>query len=300
MNIEALTQFGSNFNDGIFLIGIAILAIEVVRGLFSKSMPRTAFFDMFANVSTQLPFLIVEVVLFSAIYASYSIIADSFVTWTIPTTTLSALLIVLIADLTYYAEHRFAHQVRIFWTQHAVHHSSRFMNISVAVRFGPFEGLLSALFHLPLVLIGFSPELVFFGILIVQAYQTWIHTELVGKLGFIDGILNTPSNHRVHHGCDEKYIDKNYGGIFIIWDRLFGTYQQEDETPRYGLARDFDSTNPFRVWFSELPRLFSDMGSVSSLRELWIVLFGRPREETAWYRTSRKKKRHMKYVKSLL
>jgi len=281
MNIEALTQFGSNFDDGFFLIGIAILAIEIVKGLFTRTMHRTAFLDMFANVSTQLPFLIMQVVLFSAIYACYSLIADSLVTWTIPTTTLTALLVVLIADLTYYWEHRFAHQVRIFWTQHAVHHSSRFMNISVAVRFGPFEGLLSALFHLPLVLIGFSPELVFFGILIVQAYQTWIHTELVGKLGFIDSVLNTPSNHRVHHGCDEKYIDKNYGGIFIIWDRLFGTYQQEDETPRYGLARDFDSTNPFRVWFSELPRLFSDMSSVSSLRELRIVLFGRPGEEVA-------------------
>ena len=276
MNNEALTQFGSNFDDGLFLIGIAILAIEIVKGLFSKSMHRTTFFDMFANVSTQLPFVIMQVLLFSAIYATYSVISDSFVTWTIPTTTLTALLIVLVADLTYYGEHRFAHEVRLFWTQHAVHHSSRFMNISVGVRFGPFEGLLSALFHLPLVLIGFSPELVFFGILIVQAYQTWIHTELVGKLGFIDRILNTPSNHRVHHGCDEKYIDKNYGGIFIIWDRLFGTYQQEDERPRYGLTRDFDSTNPFQVWFSELPRLFSDIAAASSLRELQIVLFGKP------------------------
>lgn len=281
MNIEALAQFGSNFDDGIFLIALAILGIEIVKGLLSKSMHRTTFFDMFANVSTQLPFVIVEAALFSGIYIAYSVISDSFVTWTIPTTTLTALLIVLLADLTYYGEHRFAHEVRLFWTQHAVHHSSRFMNISVAVRFGPFEGLLSALFHLPLVLIGFSAELVFFGILIVQAYQTWIHTELVGKLGFIDKILNTPSNHRVHHGCDEKYIDKNYGGILIIWDRLFGTYQQEDETPQYGLARDFDSTNPFRVWFSELPRLFSDIAGASSLRELQIVLFGKPGAETA-------------------
>jgi|MEHZ01.6.fsa_nt_MEHZ011626393.1_3 sterol desaturase/sphingolipid hydroxylase (fatty acid hydroxylase superfamily) len=278
MNIEVLAQFSSNFDDGIFLIAIAILSIEIVKGLFSKSMHRTTFFDMFANVSTQLPFVIIEVVLFSGIYVSYSVIGDSFVTWTIPTTTLTALLIVLVADLTYYGEHRFAHEVRIFWTQHAVHHSSRFMNITVAVRFGPFEGLLSALFHLPLVLIGFSAELVLFGILIVQAYQTWIHTELIGKLGVIDRILNTPSNHRVHHGCDEKYIDKNYGGILIIWDRLFGTYQQEDETPKYGLARDFDSTNPLQVWFSELPRLFSDIAGASSLHELQIVLFGKSGE----------------------
>ncbi len=231
---------------------------------------------MFANISTQLPYLLVDVLLFSAIYVGYSLIAESVVIWNIPATTITGLLIVLITDFVYYWEHRCAHQVRLFWTQHAVHHSSRFMNISVGVRFGPLEGLLSVLFHLPLVFLGFSPELIFFGILVVQAYQTWIHTELIGKLGFIDAVLNTPSNHRVHHGCDEKYIDKNYGGILIFWDRLFGTYQREDETPQYGLSRDFDSVNPFTVWFSELPRFISDLSNARSTRELLMLLFGRP------------------------
>lgn len=276
MNIETLGEFGRNFDEAFFLIGIAILAIEIAKGLFSKSLHRTDFLDMLVNISTQLPFLIAETLLFSSIYVLYVLVAESYVTWTMPTTTATALLVVLLADLTYYGEHRFAHEVRLFWTQHAVHHSSRFMNITIAARFGPFEGLLSALFHLPLVIIGFAPELVFFGILIVQAYQTWIHTELVGKLGFLEKIFNTPANHRVHHGCDEKYIDKNYGGILIIWDRLFGSYQPEEETPRYGLARDFSSTNPFKVWFSELPGLFNDIASASSLGELQLALFGKP------------------------
>ncbi len=276
MDTEMLAQLGNSFDEVFFLIGLAMFTIEIIKGMFSRSFQGRELLDVFASASTQLPYLLVEVVLFSAIYAGYSVIAESFVTWSIPTTTLTMLLIVVIADFVYYWEHRVAHELRLFWTQHAVHHSSRFMNISVAARFGPFEGLLSALFHFPLVFLGFSPALVFFGILFVQAYQTWIHTELIGKLGILDRVLNTPSNHRVHHGCDEKYIDKNYGGVLIIWDRIFGTYRKEDETPRYGLARDFDSVNPLTVWVSELPRLFNELRAAASASELWTLLFSQP------------------------
>ncbi|WP_421998712.1 sterol desaturase family protein [Roseovarius confluentis] len=128
----------------------------------------------------------------------------------------------------------------------------------------------------PLLLTGLPAEVIFFGILTVQAYQTWIHTELVGRLGPLDGILNTPSNHRVHHGCDDLYLDKNYGGILIIWDRIFGTYQREEHTPRYGLVRDFDSVNPLRVWVSELPALMRDITSARTAADLRASLFGRP------------------------
>jgi len=130
--------------------------------------------------------------------------------------------------------------------------------------------------HFPLIFMGFPPELVFFGILVVLAYQTWIHTELIVKLGPLDGVLNTPANHRVHHGCDDKYIDKNYGGILIIWDRIFGTYQREEETPNYGLKRDFNSINPLFVWVSEWPGLFADLKKSKSFGETWMYLFGRP------------------------
>ncbi|MEL7129848.1 MAG: hypothetical protein AAGK23_09890, partial [Pseudomonadota bacterium] len=88
--------------------------------------------------------------------------------------------------------------------------------------------------------------------------------------------INTPANHRVHHGCDDKYIDKNYGGILIIWDRLFATHQREEETPIYGLKRDYDSVNPLSVWFSEWPGLFTDLRHSKSIREVWMRLFGTP------------------------
>ncbi len=276
MTPESIGQFGAAFDDAFFVIGGAIFAIEILKGLFTRSLRWREFLDMIASISTQIPYLLVEALVLSLAYAVYVLLAEQFVTWTFPITAWTVLLAVLAADFFYYWEHRFAHQIRILWTQHAVHHSSRYMNISVAIRFGPLEGVVSAIVHLPLVFIGFPPALIFFGILVVLAYQTWIHTELIGKLGPLDAVLNTPANHRVHHGCDDKYIDKNYGGILIVWDRLFGTYQREEETPRYGLKRDFDSVNPFVVWFSELPRFVGDLNRARSWREVWTVLFAPP------------------------
>ncbi len=276
MTPELIQQYGTEFDDALFLIGAAILAIELLKGFFSGSMKGRELLDMVASASTQIPSLLVEIFLMSFLYAGMVVVADTFVTWQMPITLWSVALAILACDFAYYWEHRIAHEVRLLWTQHAVHHSSREMNIVVGIRFGPFEGFASALLHFPLIFLGFPPVLIFFGIIVVLAYQTWIHTELIGKLGPLDGVLNTPSNHRVHHGCDDKYIDKNYGGILIIWDRLFGTYQAEEETPTYGLKRDYNSVNPLSVWISEWPGLFADLRKSKSFGETWMYLFGRP------------------------
>ena len=276
MTADSITEFATNFDDAFFLIGGAVLAIEILKALFSGSLRGRTVLDMIASASTFIPVLLVEVFLMSFLYVGMVLFADTFVTWQMPMTVWTFALAILACDFAYYWEHRIAHQVRLLWTQHAVHHSSREMNVTVAIRFGPFEGFASALLHFPLVLMGFPPAMVFAGIIIVLGYQTWIHTELIGKLGPLEGFLNTPANHRVHHGCDEKYIDKNYGGILIIWDRLFGTYQREEETPRYGLKRDYDSVNPLSVWISEWPGLFADLNKARSFGEVWMYLFGRP------------------------
>ena len=276
MTLDDFTAFGANFDEAFFLIGIAMLLIEIAKGLFTRQMKAREFLDMVASVSTQLPYLLVEVALLAFVYIGFEAFAASFVTWTLPVTWWSFALALLAADFMYYWEHRLAHEIRIFWTQHAVHHSSRHMNILVGVRFGPFEGVISALALFPLILAGFPPAFVFAGMVIVLAYQTWIHTELIGQLGPLEGLLNTPANHRVHHGCDDKYIDKNYGGILIIWDRIFGTFQREEERPNYGLKRDYHSLNPLSVWVSEWPALFKDLGSARSLGEVWMYLFARP------------------------
>ncbi|NKB37791.1 MAG: sterol desaturase family protein [Gammaproteobacteria bacterium] len=273
MNYEKLsTEIDTTF----FLIGGFILIIELLKAYFSQNLKRGSLLDMLASLSTQIPYLLVEIFIMSFVYYGFVVLSEELIPWTFTPSIGIALLTLLCADFVYYWEHRIAHEVRLFWTQHAVHHSSRYMNILVGVRFGPFETVISAILHTPLLLIGFPAELVFFSIITVLAYQTWIHTELVGSLGIFDVIFNTPANHRVHHGCDEKYIDKNYGGILILWDRLFGTYQCEEERPRYGLKRNYNSVNPFSVWFSEIPALFQDISKSRSPGEKFKRLFAAP------------------------
>jgi len=276
MTPEKIEQLGEAFDGWFLLIAAAILIIEIMKGLFSKSFRGRGHLDMITSISTQIPSALFELFVMSFAYAGYILLADTYVTWGLPLTIWTLILSVIACDFVYYWEHRISHEVRVLWTQHAVHHSSRYMNASVGLRFGPMEGVISALFHLPLALLGLPPVAIFFGILIVLAYQGWIHTELIGRLGVLESFLNTPSNHRVHHGYDDKYIDKNYGGILIIWDRLFGTYQKEVETPRYGLKRDFSSINPLVVWFSELPQFFNDLKTAHSFGERWMYIFGRP------------------------
>lgn len=272
MTIEALT---TQVGDAFFLIGAAILLIELAEALFKGEHRGRTVAEMLVSASTQIPYLIVETAILTGAYSLYWIIHYA-LPWTIPLTWWSVALVVLLADVTYYWEHRIAHEVRLLWTQHAVHHSSRDMNIATGFRFGPLEGVWSLIAHIPLALAGFAPEAIIFGVVAVLAYQTWLHTELIGKLGPLERVLNTPSHHRVHHGSDDKYLDKNYGGILIVWDRLWGTFQVEEETPRYGLKRDFDSRNPIKVWFSELPGLLADIAKARSLGEAFGYLFRRP------------------------
>ncbi|MCP4825625.1 MAG: sterol desaturase family protein [Shimia sp.] len=273
---EQFIELATQVDEVFFLIGLAILVIEIAEAWFKGSLKGKTWLEMLASASTQVPFLLLEATMMTALYFGLYVFSETVVSWHLPTTLPWIVLAVLIADLTYYWEHRIAHRVRILWTQHAVHHSSRDYNIVTAVRFGPLESLWSFIAHIPMILVGFSPDVVLGSVILVQAYQTWLHTELIGKLGPLEWVLNTPSHHRVHHGCDNKYLDKNYGGILIVWDRLFGSFQVEEERPRYGLTTDFDSQNLVKVWFSELPVLWRDIKRAKTGRELWGRLFGPP------------------------
>ena len=276
MTNEAILALADKIDVVFFAIGGAILLIELAEALFKGEHRGKTLWEMAVSASTQIPYLLMEVFVMTSFYAIFYVLADLVVPWSIPVAWWSVALILVLADLTYYWEHRIAHEVRLLWTQHAVHHSSRDYNIVTGVRFGPLEGVWSMVAHVPLVFLGFPPEMIFFGVIVVLAYQTWLHTELIGKLGAVEWVLNTPSHHRVHHGCDEKYLDRNYGGITILWDRLFGTFQEEEETPRYGLKRDFDSQNPMVVWFSEIPGLVRDMAGAKSWGEAWKYMVNPP------------------------
>ena len=168
-------------------------------------------------------------------------------------------------DLCYYWFHRIHHEVRFLWAAHVNHHSSQHYNLSTALRQPLLTPLTGPIFWAPLALLGFPPWM----ILTAQAwsllYQFWLHTEAVDRLGPLEWILNTPSHHRVHHGKNVPYLDKNHGGIFIIWDRLFGTFAPEDERVVYGLTKDITTFNPLRIGFHEVAAIARDVARAPTL-----------------------------------
>lgn len=153
----------------------------------------------------------------------------------------------VIDDLAYYVFHRSAHRVRWFWASHVIHHSSQHYNLSTALR-QTWTGFFSLafIFRLPLFLIGFPPAMVFFVGALNLVYQFWIHTEVIGRMPrWFEAVMNTPSHHRVHHATNPRYLDRNYAGVFIVWDRMFGTFEPEldEERPRYGVVHQLGSFN---------------------------------------------------------
>lgn len=151
----------------------------------------------------------------------------------------------LAKDFGYYWAHRMSHEMNVGWATHIAHHSSEEYNLSVALRQGVFQGFFFNMFYFPLAFLGFPPGVYGLCAAFNTLYQFWIHTRIIPKLGPVEWIMNTPSHHRVHHGRDVKYIDRNHAGVFIIWDRMFGTFQEEEEEPNYGLVSPLRSWNPF-------------------------------------------------------
>lgn len=150
----------------------------------------------------------------------------------------------ILQDLAYYWAHRMSHETNIGWALHITHHQSEEYNLSVALRQSVFQPFFFYIFYYPLAFLGYPP-IEFFTVATFNAlYQFWIHTRAVKKLGPLEWVLNTPSHHRVHHASDEKYIDKNHAGTFIVWDRLFGTFVEEEEEPKYGIVTPLQSWNP--------------------------------------------------------
>ncbi|MFB2648489.1 sterol desaturase family protein [Shewanella mangrovisoli] len=191
---------------------------------------------------------------------------------------LSFVLLMIAQDFCYYWFHRASHRVRWMWAAHVVHHSSENMNFSTAFRQSlmyPFAGMW--VFWLPLVILGFDPNWVVFVVLLNLGLQFFVHTQAVRTLGPLEWLFNTPSHHRVHHGRNPQYIDKNYAGILIIWDKLFGTFVPEGETVIYGITKPVNSFNPFKVTFSEWRDMFSEVTARGlTFSERFKILFAPP------------------------
>jgi sterol desaturase/sphingolipid hydroxylase (fatty acid hydroxylase superfamily) len=188
-------------------------------------------------------------------------------------------LLFLAQDFVYYWFHRASHRVRWLWASHVTHHSSERLNLSTAFRQSltyPISGMWA--FWLPLAWLGFEPTHIVAVVAINLGFQFFVHTQAVGKLGWLEKIFNTPSHHRVHHARNPKYIDRNYAGVLIVWDKLFGTYVEEDDAVpcEYGIVGQIHSHNPIRLTFHEWITMLRDAGRSRGLRARLGQLFGPP------------------------
>ncbi|MEU5721960.1 sterol desaturase family protein [Micromonospora sp. NPDC047738] len=179
-------------------------------------------------------------------------------------------------DLAYYWFHRLHHEVRVFWASHVIHHSSVYFNLSTALR-QSWTPMTSLPFWLPLALLGIPPWMIFLQQSISLLYQFFLHTERINVLPRpIELVLNTPSHHRVHHGANAEYLDRNYAGILIVWDRLFGTFEPERAAVRYGLTKNINTYNPLRVATHEFAAIWADARAARTWRDRLGYVFGRP------------------------
>lgn len=181
-------------------------------------------------------------------------------------------------DFMFYWLHRVDHYCRMFWAVHITHHSSEEFNLTVGFRSSVFQPLYRFLYFIPLALLGFKGIDIMFIYSATQIYGILIHTKTVGKLGFLEYFLSTPSHHRVHHASNVKYLDKNMGMVLIIWDKLFGTFVEEDknETIVYGLTENIKTHNPIKMVFHEWINIYNDLRKPSSLKAKFMYVFGPP------------------------
>ena len=182
----------------------------------------------------------------------------------------------IMIDFVYYWYHRCSHRVRFFWAVHMNHHSSEEMNFTVSLRQAWFGSLTKVPFFIFMPLVGFDPLITAVAGVASTLWGVIGHTQWINKLGPIEYIFVTPSSHRVHHGSNEEYLDKNYGNLLIIWDRLFGTFEEEKDIVIYGIRNNVKTFNPIKITFFEWASFFNDLKYAHGLKEKILCFFGRP------------------------
>ena len=231
--------------------------------------------DTFASIAMGLGNVVISVFTKAVAFALWTWLYAR-APWKLPVAWWTFVLLFFADDFVYYWYHRASHEVRLFWAAHVNHHSSEHYNLSTALRQSWTTPFTILPFWLPVPLLGFAPWMVLTMQAISLLYQFGLHTEAVGRLGPLEAILNTPSHHRVHHGSNVAYLDKNHGGILIIWDRLFGTFAPEREVVRYGLTTNVRSFNLLVIAFHEYAAIARDVRRAGSLRDALKYIFAGP------------------------
>jgi len=209
----------------------------------------------------------------------YQYIYENFAIFNIESNLITLVILFVLVDFFYYWAHRMSHEINLFWGSHVVHHQSEDYNLSVALRQSSFQVVWTSFFYFPIALMGFNTLDFALMAALTTVYQFWIHTETIGRLGPFEYIFNTPSHHRVHHGRDPKYIDKNHAGVLITWDMLFGTFQKEEERPTYGITRPIKSCNPVWANFDHYLLMIKDIARIKGFLNKIKYIFKKP----GWY-----------------
>ena len=263
------------FYSVIFLIFLAFIFIKstLLLNTYLKTKKIYSFLSFITfNISKFFIYLL-SILFYFLLFSNFSIFDFSY--------NYSSLFFCLfLMDILFYWKHRMSHEWRFLWIEHIVHHTPKIFNQKVAFKSGLFDPAISFVFFLPLVLLGFHPAILFLSGMIGKIYQFIIHTDSIKELSFLEYIFNTPSKHRVHHGTNEQYIDKNYGNILIIWDILFGTYQKENQKPSYGILNleKYPSSHYIKIWEYSWRSLIRELKSSKlNLVNTYKILFSYPK-----------------------
>lgn len=269
-----------NINPVVLSIPIyfLLIAIELLIQQFSKKK-LYRLNDAVTNISCGITQQLTGTFLIIFAIGIYQLIYEHLAIFNIPSNAFTLILLFVLVDFAYYWAHRMSHEINLLWGSHVVHHQSEDYNFSVALRQSSLQIIWTSFFYLPLALIGFNTLDFALMVALSTVYQFWIHTETIKKLGPLEYIFNTPSHHRVHHGRDPKYIDKNHAGVLITWDMLFGTFQKEEEKPCYGITRPVKTWNPVWANLDHYVFMWSDLKKIRGLQNKIKYIFYKP----GWY-----------------
>lgn len=262
------------------ILAIPVFFLLIGVELLIDRMKHTGYYrlnDAISNLHAGMAEQVTGVFAKAVVVGVYIWLYESARLFTAPDNWMTWILLFLGIDFFYYWFHRLAHEVNILWGGHVVHHQSEEYNLSVALRQGAFQKFGSFIFYLPLALLGFHPVMFLVIGQFQTIYQFWIHTRLIGKMHpALELILNTPSHHRVHHGRNPVYIDKNHGGTLIIWDRMFGTFQAEQEQVVYGITTPLQTWNPLRAQLDIWTDMWRTVIQAKGLKHKLGILFRQP------------------------
>jgi sterol desaturase/sphingolipid hydroxylase (fatty acid hydroxylase superfamily) len=265
----------------IFLgISLAMIAIEAAASRVADSRARYRASDTYASLGMQAGNIAMNLMMAGIVFAGLSSAYHHRLFTISPSSPWAWVAIFFLDDFVYYWFHRISHECRFWWAAHVNHHSSREYNLSTAVRQSWTSVIVGTWTPwIPLALLGFPPAMILAQQSFNLFYQFWIHTEVVHRMpAWFEYLFNTPSHHRVHHATNPRYLDRNYAGVLMVWDRVFGTFVAErgDEPPRYGIVKNIETFNPIRIAFHEWTAIFREALAARSLREAAGALFGPP------------------------